>query len=921
MNWQWVNVVFCLSATAISVFLGIYAWQRPNVLGSRWFSTMVLAAGWIAFWYVFQSLAGNDLAAYLTFSKFEYIGLTFISMLWFGFALTFGGHGYLLTRRWIALLALIPVITIVLAWTNEWHGLIWAEPRFTYVSMPPLYTPSYGSWFWIYVIYSYTAFFVGTVVLILVALRSWRLYRLQSSLILFATGIPWVGNLIEIIDITPFPGLYMQALFLTICNILLGFAVFRLRLLDIMPLAHNLILQNIPDGVIVVDTQDRIVALNAMMTRYIHTPNAVGKPLAEVFSAFASVVEALKPIEDGKLDRKIGDQHIQIRVTPLHDHRNQVRGRLFILNDISARVRADQIQYEQQIFTETIRQITNQLNSTLDLERVLSLIVESAKVVLPNDRTDMILLKADGETAHVWQHTGIIAADMLVLAGLSFKYRDFPLLATAADQGIVIVPDTRQEARWLQVPALTEIRAIAIAPIYVKGKIGGFISLNSFTPDRFDQRIGDRLQIFAVQAGIALQNAQLYEQVKHQADELNRRVDALTITQAVYDEIKPALKVQNLIDLALDAMVRLSGADGGFIALLDSGQLKLIQHFGLYDKKMLEQDLLASQSGLTRALSERRPMLIQDDPLLTSAMPGARAQIQLPMTKSDQELIGIAVVETRSPTRFTPDRFQLMGLLLDRVISALENARLIEAIEANANQLQALYQHVSHLERLKSDMIRIAAHDLRNPIGVIRGYTQILLMEQEGGEYQHFYEAIERASKRMLQIVEDILSLERIERIGTMVQDPLPLPTLTEEIIGEFLLLATQKNQQIETHFEAYNCQVKGDVAQIRQVITNFISNAIKYTPEGGQIRVKLTCEENLVKWQIHDTGYGIPKDLQKRLFEPFYRVNTRETRQIEGTGLGLYLVKNIIERHHGAILFESVYGQGSMFGFALPCE
>lgn len=921
MNWQWINVILCLSATAISAFLGIYAWQRPNVLGSRWFSAMVFAAGWIAFWYVFQSLAGNDLAAYLTFSKFEYIGLTFVSMLWFGFALTFGGYGYLLTRRWILLLALIPVITIALAWTNEWHGLIWAEPRFTYISMPPLYTPVYGSWFWIYVIYSYTAFFIGTVVLILIALRSWRLYRLQSALILFATGIPWIGNLIEIIDLTPFPGLYTQALFLTICNVLLGFAVFRLRLLDIMPLAHNLILQNIPDGVVVVDTQDRIVALNTMMTRYIHTPNPVGKPLTEVFSAFAPVLEAVKPIDEGQLQQQIGNQHIQIRVTPLRDHRDQARGRLFILNDVSARVHADEIQLEQQIFTETIRQITNQLNSTLDLERVLGVIVDSAKVVLPNDRTDMILLKSDGETAYVWQHTGLIPADMLVLASLNFKYRDFPLLAAAADQGIVIVSETRQESRWFIVPTLTEIRSVAIAPIYVNGRIGGFISLNSFSPARFDLRVADRLQIFAVQAGIALQNAQLYEQVKHQADELNRRVEALTITQAVYDEIKPSLKVQNLLDLALDAMVRLSGADGGFVALLESGELKLMQHFGLYDKVMLEADLRQPQGSIARALAERRPVLIHNDPLLSSAMPGARAQILLPMMKSDQEMIGMAVVETRTPSRFTSDRFQLMGLLLDRVISALENARLIEAIEANANQLQVLYQHVSHLERLKSDMIRIAAHDLRNPIGVIRGYTQILLMDQAESEYQHYYEAIERASKRMLQIVEDILSLERIERIGTLDHDPLPLPALTDEIIGEFLLPAKQKNQQIETQFDAYDGQVRGDIAQIRQVIANFMSNAIKYTPEGGQITVTITCEENMIKWQVRDTGYGIPKDLQKRLFEPFYRANTRETRQIEGTGLGLYLVKNIIERHQGAILFESVYGQGSTFGFALPCE
>jgi signal transduction histidine kinase len=106
---------------------------------------------------------------------------------------------------------------------------------------------------------------------------------------------------------------------------------------------------------------------------------------------------------------------------------------------------------------------------------------------------------------------------------------------------------------------------------------------------------------------------------------------------------------------------------------------------------------------------------------------------------------------------------------------------------------------------------------------------------------------------------------------------------------------------------------------QLYEAMTNFISNAIKYTPREGRVQVSLTGGAERVVFEVTDTGFGIPDDMQARMFQPFYRAQTRETKEIEGTGLGLHLTKNIIERHGGEIIFRSVYGQGSTFGFWLP--
>jgi two-component system phosphate regulon sensor histidine kinase PhoR len=101
--------------------------------------------------------------------------------------------------------------------------------------------------------------------------------------------------------------------------------------------------------------------------------------------------------------------------------------------------------------------------------------------------------------------------------------------------------------------------------------------------------------------------------------------------------------------------------------------------------------------------------------------------------------------------------------------------------------------------------------------------------------------------------------------------------------------------------------------------VDNLIGNAIKYTPENGAVTVRLSSEAGGIIFEVEDTGFGIPADRQARLFQPFYRVKTAETRRVEGTGLGLHLVKNIVERHHGRIRFHSEYGKGSVFGFELP--
>ena len=149
------------------------------------------------------------------------------------------------------------------------------------------------------------------------------------------------------------------------------------------------------------------------------------------------------------------------------------------------------------------------------------------------------------------------------------------------------------------------------------------------------------------------------------------------------------------------------------------------------------------------------------------------------------------------------------------------------------------------------------------------------------------------------------------------------MPVNLNELVQRAYYESRDRAQQKGLHFELVLARqpviVEGDPGLLYEAMANLVINAIKYTPQGGRVDVRLKAADADVTFEVVDTGYGIPEDQQLRLFQPFFRARTDETIDIDGTGLGLHLVKNIIERHAGSIIFASEYGQGSTFGFCLP--
>lgn len=227
------------------------------------------------------------------------------------------------------------------------------------------------------------------------------------------------------------------------------------------------------------------------------------------------------------------------------------------------------------------------------------------------------------------------------------------------------------------------------------------------------------------------------------------------------------------------------------------------------------------------------------------------------------------------------------------------------------------------VDRLKSEFVSLASHQLRTPLtsiswaldNVRSGHAGVLTKEQK-----EFLDDASHSASNLMALVRDLLNLSRIEaRRLTVSPAPTDLVRLANEVISEAGPELSKKSLTLQRSYPKEPLVIPLDPVLIRQVIMNFLSNAIKYTPEGGTLRVSISRTELDALLTVLDTGVGIPQDEQGNVFHRFFRASNAHEMTTEGTGLGLYLAKELVELSGGAIGFESVYKKGSVFWFSLP--
>jgi signal transduction histidine kinase/ActR/RegA family two-component response regulator len=303
--------------------------------------------------------------------------------------------------------------------------------------------------------------------------------------------------------------------------------------------------------------------------------------------------------------------------------------------------------------------------------------------------------------------------------------------------------------------------------------------------------------------------------------------------------------------------------------------------------------------------------------------PESRMAVSLPLEIGGRLLGGVQVgfADLRS---LDPAEIRRLGMIADHIASAAEAARLARESVARLSEIERVSHVLHEVERMKNDFLSMISHELRTPLTAIIGYTDLLLREVHGAltdRQLHHQRAVKKAAHRLLALINDLLDLNRLE--GGHVVLNLEGVSLVDAVrLAVSRATEQAEPQRVELRMDApvASLMVQADPERLQQVLVNLLDNAIKFTPSGGRVAVRVDHDEGQATVAVIDTGVGVPPDQLDRIWDRFHQADSSTRRQFGGTGLGLAIVRHLVELHGGKVAVASDGpGQGSTFTFTLP--
>jgi signal transduction histidine kinase len=574
-----------------------------------------------------------------------------------------------------------------------------------------------------------------------------------------------------------------------------------------------------------------------------------------------------------------------------------------------------------EISTEKLQgvlEIVRLANAETDLESLIALITRQACALLGADRGTLYFLEKEtgelrssaalgqsGKTIRLKPHQGV--------AGL-----------VAATGQPMAVEDAYADARVSRaVDEATGYRTGQILCVPIQGRRGEILGVlelvnkpTGFTPE--DEAV---LGLVASQTGVALANAQIY-------DGLRTNLDRLSRLMKVGIAISSELDLDALLRTISQTTSHLLQAERSTVFLVDRDRGELWSRVaeGL-DQQEIRIPMHAGIAGSVATTGT--PVRISDaytDPRFNPEVDkrtGFRTHNILcaPMRNGRGQVIGVFQVLNKRGGNFTAMDEQLLASLSSQAAVAIENAQLYDEVQRGYTQLQVL-------DRMKSDFLNTVSHELRTPLAPILGYAEILLsggMGQLPSGCRRGVEAIAESGKRLHAIVESLLVFLRLDQGGVALnREAVDLAALLHKVVESFHVKADERKLRLSVEVGEALPPVLADPEELQTALTHLIDNAAKFTLAGGQVTVgaKRRAEPDGKPWveiAVQDTGIGIPRELHHKVFERFFQVDGSLTRRYGGVGIGLAVVKQIVEAHGSHIRLESEPDKGSTFRFGLP--
>jgi signal transduction histidine kinase/DNA-binding response OmpR family regulator len=378
--------------------------------------------------------------------------------------------------------------------------------------------------------------------------------------------------------------------------------------------------------------------------------------------------------------------------------------------------------------------------------------------------------------------------------------------------------------------------------------------------------------------------------------------------------------LERLLAEIVEVGSRETGADRVSLMLVnEDGQTMTIKAAVGLPQEVMDTTVINVGEGISGIVAQRRQAVVLDNISPPSAefrelmkRNFISSAICIPLTVRD-ELVGVLNLSKlgHETPPFTAGSLELASVLAGQAAIAIKNARLFE-------EAQRAYTELKKLDELKSEFINVASHELRTPLAVLLGYAS-LLDEQADETTRKYTQAVLHSAVQLNKLVTDMLNLRYLDAGQMKLElELVHISALAQAVVQEMGFLAEGKQQSLRLNVPLDVPSVRADASKLRLVLSNLVSNAIKFTPVGGRIEIAAWMSDDELTMSVRDTGIGIATEELDRIFDRFYQVGESLRREYPGLGLGLPIVKELVELHQGRVWVTSKVGEGSTFFFTI---
>jgi signal transduction histidine kinase/putative methionine-R-sulfoxide reductase with GAF domain len=488
----------------------------------------------------------------------------------------------------------------------------------------------------------------------------------------------------------------------------------------------------------------------------------------------------------------------------------------------------------------------------------------------------------------------------------------------AARKKSMLVDDVRTDKNYRWFKELTESKSLIAVPLLFKGELIGVLSAESDRCAAFSESDLNLLESLSNHVSVAVVNAYTYQRAQRHAAEV-------TVLLEVAEDLNSQLELYLLLRRITERAMSVTHADIGLVFLFEGDCLAghEICKSGTWQQQ--EWQLPLSDDRLESVINRNAPLVLDSHtniplpPGWNEAKP--LSALFVPIRNRNGVPIGCIYLMTMNPeTALLSRDVSLVTALSNQAAIAIENARIFSL---EREKVEALRE----LEQLKSNFLSSVSHDLRTPLTALKTSSEALLELSDGegmSKHRQLIQIINRNVERMAELVSDILEMASLQS-GTLRlnYERLFLSEVLGDLFQTIFPMVEIKKQTLNLEISS-DLYVMADRRRIEQVLMNLLSNAHRFTPEGGKIEVRATEQVNNILIAVSNNGPCIPKEEQKHIFEQFYRLAQSGRDRARGIGLGLSIAQSLIELHHGHIWVESPLtsnGEGAAFVFTLPKE